>query len=185
MAIPSLTKLRPGQTPTAAQWNAMVDALSALMRPSGTGEVEVVPSVMGTAVLDRSRKEIWTRIGSDRVGCRYSHQQVNVWRDGDKTDQTQEYGGAVGTSELLPAVEVNERTDVPSGAIVRAWPSGDGEYFEFDAAGVRLGTLSGPSGPGGYNTVCWYSSFEIDGICYLVRYCLTGIDLTLGMEIVE
>lgn len=184
MSIPFLSKLRQGQTPTAAQWNALVDAINSLLTPSGTGDVQVVPSIMGTAVMDHSRKAIWTRILADRNGNRYAHEQVNVWQDGPKTNQTLEYGGAVGTSGVMPAVEVNDRTDVPAGVIVRAWPSGSGEYYEFDAAGVRT-VQSGPSGPGGYNTVCWYSSFEIDGICHLVRYCLTGIDLSLGMEVLE
>lgn len=82
----------------------------------------------------------WARITGNASGTnRYSHKQID---DGDIptfADDLADSFGAAGTTavEGYPAYELNGRTDVPTGAIVRVTPGGDLSFvtFVYDGGG--------------------------------------------------
>ncbi len=115
------------------------------------------------------------RILAGRDGPKYAWEQVHPNPDGISTDIN---GGD--TEKGFFAYEMTGRTNVPAGAIVpaRYSPTGPWLLFRYDGIGH-----SGPSGPGGLNTVSWTVLTLIDGQCVLVTYSLTGPDLTLGVNI--
>lgn len=140
MAIPALPRLRPGQMPTAGDWNALCELVEALQMPTGSGYTEIIPSVLGPSLRNLTPREFWARITDDRDGNFYGFQEVAVIEDGTTQDQEAENYGVVGDSELLPAVEVNGNEDVAADTIVKLTPSPFGAFFTFDAA-VTSGEL--------------------------------------------
>lgn len=124
MATPHLQRLKPGQQPSAAEWNRLVDLVSRQGLATGTafGDIGVAQGAGGIQILDGRDRGHWARIGARGTGAAYAHTHAAPDGDGTFTDlpQTSEYEW--GTTTSAPAREINGDTSVPSGTYAWIWP---------------------------------------------------------------
>lgn len=137
-----LRLLRPGETPTLDDYNALVAAVQGLLRPASAGDFEFVPTAFGVAVNDYSRKPHDARITADRTDNFYGHVQIRIDPDdGTISDWPDDAERIEGTDQTAFAVELNGRTDVAEDTVVTLHPSPYGPFFTFVAPGGAGGTL--------------------------------------------
>lgn len=110
-----------------------------------------------------------------RTGPKYSWQRVHPGPAGALTNA--EGGGGTHDGATGFAYELNGRTNVAAGTVVTACWSDVGPWLIFNDPQSR--PLSGPSGPGGYNTITFRDLVAyVGGACRLIDISITGIDLT-------
>ena len=124
-----LPRLRPGETPTADDWNAIADLVEQMFRVSGTGNTEVAFGATGFQVYDLAPQPLWVRITDDRDGNKYGWVRVFPAPDGSAPDEASYPGRITGASDSVPAVAIGGATDVPEGAKVQIWPDPEGRAF--------------------------------------------------------
>ena len=137
MATPHLQRLKPGQQPSAAEWNRLVDLVSRQGLATGTafGDIGVAQGAGGIQILDGRDRGHWARIGARGTGAAYAHTHAAPDGDGTFTDlpQTSEYEW--GTTTSAPAREVNGNEGVAEGTYAWVWPDpvgvSPGYLFEF------------------------------------------------------
>lgn len=150
MATPFFPRIRPGATPTAADFNALADALAAMQfGGQAGGDLGVARSLGGMQLLDGREKSHWAKIGARGTGANYAHTSVAPDGDGTWTDLANVPEYPWGTATDQPAREVNGSEDVESGAYVRLWPDPNGNGWLFDAGGSAGGGACCPASGGG------------------------------------
>lgn len=135
-----LPMLRPGSSPTASEWNALValvtSAMGSLSRSPGAAGQGLSAYGTGTGafqVQDGRIPEIWSKIGAG-AGAAYAHSQAIPDGAGGFEDLPASEYLIYGTASAFPAREIRGRTDVPSGTYVRLYPDhneGAGYLFEW------------------------------------------------------
>lgn len=143
--LPYLPMLRPGQAPTAAEWNTLVAYLSQAMgTTSGVtgGGIGLARRLGGTQVLDGRPEGHWARVTAHGTGGFYAHNAVAPKSDGTWEDLPQDAENPYGTATEVPAVEVTGNADVPvdGTAIVWAWPNDAVPGWNFEYAGGAGGS---------------------------------------------
>lgn len=138
MAIP---RLRPGQTPTAEEWNSLAEMVERQNAPpmSGQfGDLLVSQGRGGAQILDGRDKGHWAKIGTRGIGATYAHTTAASNGDGTFTDlpATNEY--EYGTTTAAPVREINGNTTIAAGTYVWVWPDDRGDkpgwLFNFSAS---------------------------------------------------
>lgn len=138
MATPFFPRLRPGATPTAADFNALAEAFAAAVNFGGQamGDLGVARSLGGMQLLDGREKPHWAKIGERGTGAAYGHTSVAPDGDGTFTDLANVPEYPWGTATDQPAREVNGSEDVEAGTYVRLYPDPLGNGWLFDAGGA-------------------------------------------------
>lgn len=146
MATPFFPRLRPGATPTAADFNALADALAASVGVGGQamGDIGVAQSHGGLQLLDGREKSHWAKIGERGTGAAYAHVSAAPDGDGTFTDLAEVPEYPWGTATDQPAREVNGDENVTEGRYYRLWPDPIGNGWLFNAG--ASGEDSTPSG---------------------------------------
>ena len=133
--------LLPGESPTAADYNALLAVVQSLLRPSSAGNIEYVTTSFGPAAFDYNLQPRQARITADRTDNLYGWVDVVPADDGVVDDFPDGGDGTSGTDESAPAIELNGRTDVAEDTVVTLHPSPYGPFFTFVAPGGAGGTL--------------------------------------------
>lgn len=128
MPVSRFTRLRPGQMPSAEDWNTLVDALEQLDRVNGTAGsgVGIARGAGGITVLDGRTGGHWAKITSRGTGNHYAHHEVipdgaGGWIDpGVGAD-----GFAWGTTTSADAREANGRVDFDGDLPLYVWLTPD------------------------------------------------------------
>lgn len=135
-----LPMLRPGQAPTAREWNALVAHLADVFRTlstapgaAGTGISVTAGGLRSFQVRDLRQNWHWGKIGAGS-GANYAHTQALAKSTGfEDLPASSEF--IWGTATHIPARERNGNAAVPAGAYVRLYPNGgDGDpgfVFEY------------------------------------------------------
>lgn len=158
MPIPDLPRLRPGQMPSASDWNALCDALAAsgIARGDAFGDVGTSVGRGGVQLQDSRLNGHWAKIGARGTGASYAHTAALSNGDGTFTDLPTDSEYEWGTTTGLPAREVNGDTGVTAGTYVWVWPdpTNAGGYL-FDGGSPGGGwfwaEVTGGSDAGGYS----------------------------------
>ena len=132
--------LLPGESPTAADYNALLAVVQSLLRPSSAGNIEYVTTSFGPAAFDYNLQPRQARITADRTDNLYGWVDVVPADDGAVDDFPDGGDGTSGTDESAPAIELNGRTDVAEGTVVTLFPSPFGNFLTFVAPGGAGGT---------------------------------------------
>lgn len=191
--LPYLPMLRPGQVPTAAEWNTLVAYLSqTLGGTSGVtgGGIGLARRLGGTQVLDGRPEGHWARITSHGSAGYYAHNAVAPKDDGTWEDLPEDAEHPYGTTTSTPAVEVGANPLVPvdGTAIVWLWPNDTvpGWSFKYVAVAYRTDCVGGRnkryvSYDGG--TTWEFESYQ--GCCTCKVECCPGVTLpsTLCLDI--
>jgi len=168
----SLPKLATGQTPTADEFNRLVDAVESTSVFAATNDLAITaigksisvsnvgPEVWDAQILagpgitpDGCQGYQWIEVM--KVGCSYvpfPDSRTGGFSDGTASGSGQGSGTGSGVETndtSLYAVELNGNDNVPNGAIVRMWYAADAQSTEFEYCCGGIGTGSGiGSGPG-------------------------------------
>lgn len=86
--------------------------------------------------LDFRPQSFWVRINTDRKENRYGWSPVYLGGDKKLVTITDSYGGEVrqGKADEFPAIAIGGEANVVAGRVVRAWPSTEGDWLEFDSS---------------------------------------------------
>lgn len=162
MGLDILPTLRPGQVPTAEEWNALVAFVSGAANayataPGAVGDgISITGAgVRGFQVQDGRAREHWAKIGAGS-GAAYAHGQAIPDGAGGFEDLPASEYRIYGTASHFPARERSGRTDVPTGAYVRLFPDPvEGAGFLFDYWGQP-----GDSGTGSCSGLGWLAALR-------------------------
>lgn len=129
--------LRPGVSPTASDWNALLSHLNDAFRQLqtapgayGSDTGVIAGSGGGFQTFNGRDPEHWARIGEGADGS-YEHTQMVPDGAGGFTEMPATSEFIWGTTTEVPAREQNGREDVPAGAVVRLYRDYDGTGFIF------------------------------------------------------
>lgn len=125
-------KILAGQMPDSRDHNSLADRLIQTASPQSVGGIEFIANPGGFVTHDHNLRPHWARI-TGRDGYKYSHVSYDTF-DPDAMDDFNELSPfhIIGTTSILPAIEVNQSEDVEDGTIVYLVPSLDGTHFEFN-----------------------------------------------------
>lgn len=150
MSLPSLPLLRPGQTPSAEDWNRLVAHLS---RTVGTvtgltgGDIGMGRAGGGIQVFDGRAKGHWARLTGEGDPGFYAHRAVVELADGTFEDLPEDADNPHGGADDTPAIEVNGVTGIPTGddtgTVVWVWPDETTPGWRFQYAPRPTSTACG------------------------------------------
>jgi len=157
-------QITPGQAPSATEYNRAMREIERQSRLTVAPPLTLVSDFNGQRLGVIDRPQVWVRITGHKLS---GYNSSNGTDEGDPEkysgiEQTEDQNTDTGTYDLpgglefyvddLYLKEVNGRTDVPEGAIVRAYHSNNGNYFTF-LFETAFEDYSG-SGGGGHDNNC-------------------------------
>lgn len=195
--IQSFRVLKPGQAPSAKEWNDLVAFMAQTMgTATGTafGSVGVSRGHGGLQILDGRINKHWARITGRGTGNAYEHHAVAPNSDGTWTDLPKDSENPWGTPTNVPAREVNGRVDL-DGAIpfyAEVWPDESTFLtpgFRFVYQGISDETSGSGSGSGNLDEISFRFVQDVtcddNGLTVTKKYAhigFNGSDLVLTIS---
>lgn len=173
-SLPKYTPPQPNQQLSASMIADLQQQIQSLYNQDSPGGFVAEVGPFGTTLRDENKQSFWAQITGDGSGSGANtsgsgagaghyydwKEMMPVYQDNEYQLVTKPYG-RTGTSDNLPAVEVNEVSDVPVGANVWLEPGvGAPDHYLFTWSGELD---SGSGNDAEYTTTC------PDGTSYKIR----------------
>lgn len=166
-----LETISPGEAIPASEYNRAMQEISRQSRWNSAAPIVITNDLSGFRVAILDKPMIWVRVTGNHTtgyGAGGGHESTTVRYSGieqtDDDDHNGTYdliGGIEFVADGLYLKEINGRTDVPSGVIVRAYQSNNGNYYTFMFSAVEDAIQSIISIP---NTCPFWNCFEEDNV---------------------